>query len=199
MPLFTDSVIRKRAQFEIQKRGFTKSSSQIMNELLSANFSNRSFDIFLSHSFQDSELILGIKEILSDLGYTVFIDWIDDPQLDRTKVSSETAEKLKKRMQSSKSLFYVTTSNAEGSKWMPWECGYFDGHKEKVAILPITTTSNDNTFNGQEYLSLYPYIIKQADSVSHKEILWIMKNSKKYISYDFWVKTPNNKIEWSEN
>jgi len=44
-------------------------------------------------------------------------------------------------------LFYATTQNHSASKWMPWECGYFDGYDGKtigdtiqpghVAILPV--------------------------------------------------------------
>lgn len=34
-------------------------------------------------------------------------------------------------MRQCKSLFFVTTTNATNSKWMPWECGYFDGLDSK--------------------------------------------------------------------
>lgn len=45
------------------------------------------FDIFLSHSIRDSELVLGVKVVLEDAGKSVYIDWIEDPALDRAQVS----------------------------------------------------------------------------------------------------------------
>jgi hypothetical protein len=46
---------------------------------------------------------------LEDLGYSVYLDWRDDPTLDRKRVSPATAAKLRERMSASKSLFYSTT------------------------------------------------------------------------------------------
>jgi hypothetical protein len=41
---------------------------------------------------------------------------------------------------------------------MPWELGFFDGYRPgQVAILPLVRTSGE-TFEGQEYLGLYPYV-----------------------------------------
>ena len=42
---------------------------------------------------------------------------------------------------------------------MPWELGYFDALKQKVAILPLVNKSDDE-YKGQEYLGLYPCIHK---------------------------------------
>lgn len=53
---------------------------------------------------------------------------------------------------------------------MPWELGYFDGFRSAVAILPIAQTTQE-TFNGQEYLGLYPYIDGSATS------LWVNRGS----------------------
>jgi hypothetical protein len=138
-----------------------------------------------------------MKGIFEDLGYSVYVDWIEDPQLDRTKVTSATAEKLRQRMNSSKSLFFVTTSNAESSRWMPWECGFFDGKKEKVAIVPIQATSTNNSYSGQEYLGLYPYVVQQQSN-TQKEMLWIRKSNTTYVAYDTWVSKPNSQITWNE-
>jgi len=123
------------------------------------------FDIFLSHAYADKAVVLGIHALLTQTGFTVYVDWIHDRQLDRSTVSPATAEVLRKRMRQCNSLFYVTTTNAGNSKWMPWECGYFDGFDSKpignliqhghVAILPVVQ-EGQTTFTGQEYLGLYP-------------------------------------------
>lgn len=197
MALFIESAIRQRAQVEMSRKGLKRAAQLVMEA--SASFSpKKTYDIFLSHSFHDADLILGMKGTLEDLGYIVYVDWIDDPQLDRSKVTPATAEKLREKMNSSKSLFYVTTANADDSKWMPWECGFFDGKKEKVAIVPIKKSSNDNSYSGQEYLGLYPYIVKQNDTQGNEK-LWVRRSKSSYVGFDTWVGRPNLKIAWNEH
>jgi len=193
MALFIASEVRARAHREILKT--SKSAVRIFAESARTFDSSKKYDIFLSHSIKDSDLILGLKGMIEDLGYSVYVDWVDDPGLDRSKVSKETAKKLKDKMNSSKSLFFVTTDNSDSSRWMPWECGYFDGIKEKVAIVPVKEFSYTNEYNGQEYLGLYPYVVKEKSN-SGKEMLWVHTDSNKYLSYDFWVTTPNYQIAW---
>lgn len=53
------------------------------------------FDIFLSHSIRDAELVLGVKVVLEDAGKSVYIDWIEDPALDRAQVTGKTADMLR--------------------------------------------------------------------------------------------------------
>lgn len=116
------------------------------------------FDVFLSHSHLDAQLILGVKMLLEAEGLKVYVDWMEDPQLDRSHVTVETAEVLRIRMRHSASLIFATSKSSSQSKWMPWELGYFDGFKpDYVAILPLVQTSSED-FKGQEYLELYPYI-----------------------------------------
>ena len=127
MALFTESSVRQRAQAEVRRTGFVKKAEQLIVEASATYTATKTYDIFLSHSIRDAELILGMKGILEDLRYSVYVDSIEDPQLDRTKVTPATADKLRQRMNSSNSLFYVTTANSDASRWMPCECGYFDG------------------------------------------------------------------------
>ncbi|TOM52003.1 hypothetical protein CGH72_19665 [Vibrio parahaemolyticus] len=127
----------------------------------------------------------------------MYVDWVDDAQLDRSKVNEATAELLRERMNASKSLFYVTKENAETSKWMPWECGYFDGIKEKVAILPVKQYSFNDGYLGQEYLSLYPYCVK-GNNTHGKERLWIHKDKEYYLAYEIWLETKRDSIKWKK-
>lgn len=148
------------------------------------------YDIFLSHSSQDSQIILGILDSLNDLGYSVYVDWVDDPQLDRANVTKATANTLKVRMNQSKSLLYATTLHASGSKWMPWELGYMDGKKDRAGILPIFENENSSShnYNGQEYLGIYPYCIKSTYKVnSAKEGLWMCEKENIYVTFNDWL------------
>jgi hypothetical protein len=120
------------------------------------------FDVFLSHSYDDANTILGVKKLIEALGLSVYVDWIDDPELDRSTVTRGTAEVLRHRLNLSKSLVYAHSANTPNSKWMPWELGYFDGRKPKyVWILPLVN-KDDSEYTGQEYLGLYPTVDKLA-------------------------------------
>jgi hypothetical protein len=114
------------------------------------------FDVFLSHSFKDAEVIRGVKIAIESAAASVYVDWIADAQLDRSQVSAGTAEILRDRMKHCRFLLYVTSAFSSDSKWMPWELGYFDGLKgsDKVGIFPLVQ-SEDDYFVGQEYLGLY--------------------------------------------
>ena len=131
----------------------------------------REYDIFLSHSSLDKKLVLTLVDLFNEAGYSVYVDWIEDTQLDRSNVNKDTAQTLRSRMNHSKGLAYVVTSNSTNSKWCPWELGYFDGKKNsRCCILPIMES---NTFQGQEYLGLYPYI--RYSKISGKNEYVILK------------------------
>lgn len=152
-----------------------ENSKTVLKEATRSRKAGDTYDIFLSHSFADADIVLGVKKLLQDQGFTVYVDWIDDPHLDRTNVTKATAEHVRNRMRSCRRLVYATSQNASNSKWMPWELGYFDGFKpDNVFILPLLE-HEFSQFHGQEYLSLYPllekgispnYTTKQAISVS---------------------------------
>jgi hypothetical protein len=111
------------------------------------------FDVFLSHSYGDAAAILGVKKLTNSLGLSVYVDWIDDPDLDRNEVTKKTARRLRARMRSSSCLVYMHSPNASKSAWMPWELGYFDGFKPGfIWILPLV--EGDEKFKRREYLKL---------------------------------------------
>jgi len=127
----------------------------------STNFYKKSsYDIFLSHSFRDAPAILMLTFLLEKLGVSVYVDWIHDPLLDRSKVTSDTARIIRERMSRCKSLLYAISSNSVQSSWVQWELGLGDGQKNgKVAIVPVYQNQEFSpSFFKQEYLGLYPHI-----------------------------------------
>jgi hypothetical protein len=158
---YTKAEARSFASTKIQKSA-TRDSRRILQEEVRAATNEDRFDIFLSHASKDGDLILGVKSLLESFGFKVYVDWVDDPQLDRSKVSKETADLLRRRLRQSTSLVWAATEAASDSKWMPWELGYFDGFRpNQVAILPLVDNASD-AFKGQEYIALYPVIRKDA-------------------------------------
>lgn len=109
MALFKKSEVLARAERGVT---FQKSASVLLGEHVEAQASVSQHDVFLSHAYDDRKLVLGAALMIEDLGYSVYIDWRDDPSLDRKRVSRATAEKLRARMRSSKCLFYSTTAHA---------------------------------------------------------------------------------------
>lgn len=143
------------------------------------------FDIFLSHSSLDKKLVLTLVHLFNKAGYSVYVDWIEDTQLDRKNVNKNTAQVLRNRMNGSRGLSYVATSNSTNSKWCPWELGYFDGKKRgRCCILPIMDSS---TFHGQEYLGLYPYI-EYVRINGEKYDFWVRdQETGKYVILKYWL------------
>lgn len=148
---------------------------------------NARFDIFLSHRFLDAPYVLLLRDYLESLGYSVFVDWIEEPELDRERVTKKTAARLRSIMGRSKSLLFAVSENSLASKWMPWELGYFDGSGGRVAIVPITERRTESeTYRGQEYLGLYPYVTMEKDT-SGRNKLWVNKSASKYVTLEGWV------------
>lgn len=197
MSLFTEQRLRSRVENQLRK-GYTGSiydsfdtkAKTILNESLekqkSFSASTKTYDIFLSHSSNDAALVAGLKLELEDLGYSVYVDWIEDPKLSRANVTKETALLLQGRMKQCKSLIYAFSENATNSKWMPWELGYFDGIKGTVAVLPISNTGK-SSFQGTEYLGIYFYIQIDTISDTNNLALWVHETSSKYVLFNRWL------------
>lgn len=177
MAYFTKDEARQAARAAVRK-SFRNSSGAILESLSKSANATESFDIFLSHSSKDAELVLGVKTLLENHGLKVYVDWHDDPQASRDNVTEETADLLRLRMKQSKSLIFMATGNSSGSKWMPWELGYFDGFSNgSVAVLPLVDYSN-SSFRGQEYLGLYPIVDKGNYSDTYREETFVRKKNR---------------------
>ena len=193
MSLFTQQDLRQRTRSEIRgsfdfnplNETYENRSRRILASSINDQSDTDEYDIFLSHSSRDAELVMGLKLMLEDIGYSVYVDWIEDRQLDRTKVDRNTALVLKERMDQCRSLIYAFTENAANSKWMPWELGYFDGTKGLVAVLPITDESKEE-FVGFEYLGIY-YYIQIDENTDHEKDLWVHDDRNTYVSYNAWL------------
>ena len=182
MSLFVESTVRARAQ---RATGLYKSAGSVLTEHMQKQTGATQHDIFLSHAYDDKDLVLGVALAIEDLGYSVYLDWRDDPSLDRKNVTAQTAEKLRARIKTSRCLFYSTTEYSSESKWMPWELGYKDGQNARVAILPVSRVATE-AYQGQQYLGLYPYV-SQARDTAQRERLWIHRGLTCYVVFETWL------------
>ena len=97
MKFFTRSDARSAAN-RAQAKSKHIMLDSVLNEAIKNQERQNSFDIFLSHAVKDADLILGVKTLLEESGFTVYVDWIIDPLLERDKVNATTANILRKRM-----------------------------------------------------------------------------------------------------
>jgi len=185
MRFAADSVIATRAETFFENRAAQ-----------ARRFAVEHFDIFLSHAYTDKVVVVGLYSILTGTGFSVYVDWIHDRhRLDRNNVTAANAAILRERMHQCDALFYATTRSHTTSKWMPWECGYFDGYDSKtdhgliqaghVAILPVVDSPH-STFKGQEYLGLYP-IAQKGNSPHrnmniHNQVMPVLR-----LHFDKWI------------
>lgn len=174
-------------EYEVRRLGretASRSYATVEKVLRDARQTSRSsFDVFLSHAKLDGELVLGVKALLENRGLTVYIDWIDDPQLDRSRVSPATADGLRRRMRQCASLIYVYTRAATNSRWMPWELGYFDAFNGNVAVLPIMQSVTDGAYRGEEFVGLYPYVDVGTTN------MWVHKSAGEYKNFRDWCQS----------
>lgn len=183
MPFMTKDDVRRAARSRIQKSR-SYSAEAVLRESASALSATGQFDVFLSHSFEDAEIVLGVWEILVSRGLTVYVDWIQDPQLSRENITAETADTLRQRMRASKSLLYITTGNSAKSKWMPWELGYFDGYRHgSIGILPVVDSKSDR-LAGQEFLGLYPTVEELTYKNGRSDYFVVEKSRSGYRTLD---------------
>jgi hypothetical protein len=158
MAYFTIQDAREAFERRQRTRPMHKSASQVLTEEVASVRDTDRFDIFLSHCVADADVIAGVKVLLEEQGHKVYVDWLVDKQLDRSRVTPEAADILRRRMRSSDSLFFATSDSSPNSKWMPWELGYFDGLRQgRIAVLPLVSYQGA-AFTGQEYLGLYPVV-----------------------------------------
>jgi hypothetical protein len=129
----------------------------------SYNFSKRaayqSFDVFLSHSSKDDDILSSVINFLSQYNVNVYIDKSDEDL--PKKPSPETGEVLKNRIQEAKKFMVLVSPNSKDSKWIPWELGIADEKKKirNVALLPQVQSVSNPDWPEQEYLGLYPRIV----------------------------------------
>jgi hypothetical protein len=114
---------------------------------------------FLSHSHKDAELANGVAALLTQSGWLVYIDWLDEEM--PSSPNRVTAQRIKERIVNNDYFLFLATANSMASRWCPWEIGYADGKKHIDRIL-IVPTSDRGTVHGNEYLQLYRMIDRSS-------------------------------------
>jgi hypothetical protein len=183
------AILTRAAIMNVFGRQFSASTAASkLSESTKAFQGTASYDIFLSHSYSDAPLIEASKRMLESAGFSVYVDWIEDPELDRDDVTADNARRLKERMNTCASLLFVATDNSSESVWMPWELGYVDGTKGKVAILPILQeVFAEEEYYGQEYLGIYPYVSRKSTPTSRGWEFIVHETDTSRVRLESWI------------
>lgn len=133
---------------------------------------------FLSHSSQDTELVVGAIRLLEGHGATVYIDK-KDPVLP-PYTNKNTAKGLKERIHQSRKFVLLASKNSKDSRWVPWELGIADEAKglTRVAILPAVDQQSDTGWSNWEYLGLYDRIV-WGDLEGQNKRVWMVLDEQK--------------------
>ena len=106
--------------------------------------SKKKYDIFISHSYLDKDLVKSTKNALNLKNLSCYYDWTSDQDfLKRNLISDYTKEVLKKRIEQSKALILVLTHNviADGeitSEWIKMEIEHAKSVGKKICCLNFT-------------------------------------------------------------
>lgn len=121
--------------------------------------STKRYDVFLSHSSLDRDLVLEIKTILNSKGLSVYIDWVEDQgALKRELTSVDTANVLVERIKKSRAILYIKTAQSTLSLWTPWELGYAQAIGKKITVLEV-----EYILGTPQYLDIYDKSKLQED------------------------------------
>lgn len=199
--------VKDFADIQLSKNFAEDRNCQVYNA--SAQGKQDNYDVFISHSSRDKDLIKKLRIYLEDQYHlSAYIDWNEDSGMSR----EEVADTVKNAMSHSKTFLIVKTDNSDQSSWVSWETGCFemmcttfnDNNFDRIGVLLIEDDSkafNKNTFLHQEYLKRYEIIGKDEliDFVAggRKKILENRRYAENILSFDKDFRSASLKFDHS--
>ena len=126
--------------------------------------------VFISHDHDALDDLKGFIGFL-ERNYSVkaYID-SQDPAMPRI-TSPTTAKTIKYRIKNCDKFIFLATNGAIESKWCNWELGFGDAvkYKKHIALVPMKPIGTPNdSYKGNEYMGIYPYIAYYNGSEKYK-------------------------------
>jgi hypothetical protein len=192
-PIKKSDLVRVVGQKHLTQPHRTRLQKALSAERLASDSNVVRYDVFLSHSFLDRDTILRLNYIMEEeLGLEVYVDWIEDAEMDRSIVTPDNAAHVRKVMRRCSSLVFAVSRNSASSKWMPWELGYSDGLHGRAAVLVIDEENATlQAYQNQEFVGIYPFAKLLPALGTGQETLWIYDaiKSNTYARIDNWART----------
>lgn len=110
----------------------------------------KEFDYFISHSSRDAEEVQHLIQFENQQGKNIFCDWINDVDyLKRHLVCEATLKVIEKRLEQSKAMIFVSSSNSLNSVWCKYELNYFSELGRPIYCISKESIQN-NKFSVEE-------------------------------------------------
>lgn len=123
-------------------------------------------DVFISHQRHDGAGAEALAGRIRALGHSCYLDAFDTRLAG--KQAGDLADHIRSQLRGARALLFYFTPQAAGSKWMPWELGFFDGRWGKTTVgiylaeadaasapAPGGAPAVPAGFSIQEYLQIY--------------------------------------------
>ncbi len=122
----------KRKSYTVERDCFNVTPKDLVERIESDLIqSQKVYDVFISHSNLDSELVMELKDSLNLHDFSIYCDWTSDNDfLKRNLAGKYTEQVLKKRIEQSKTLLFLKTENSMNkdgcirSEWVDMEISY---------------------------------------------------------------------------
>ncbi len=118
--------------------------NEVRKMLFAENIDTKKPCIFLSHRSLDKEMVRTIADYIAEQGIDYYLDE-EDPALqeaDKNEDDQATVDCIKEGIGLSSHILCVLSYNTVSSWWVPFEVGYADCLKKKVASLKIKDLSD---------------------------------------------------------
>lgn len=128
----------KKKQYHIEKSTLDYMKPIDLYKSLKGNgiHKENKYDVFISHSSNDKELVREVIKKLNNKGMSCYCDWsLDNEFLKRQYISQYTKEVLKLRMEQSNELIYIKTTNSTKSDWVNFELEYFKALNKNISTI----------------------------------------------------------------
>ena len=139
----------KQKQYMIEETDFEVTPADLYRRLERDSIqSKKVFDVFISHSYKDEQIISKIISIMNKNNLHCYCDWVcDNDFLKRSLVSDYTAEVLKKRIEQSKKILFVKTENSVNgayiaSSWIQLELDHGKKIGKKIYQLNLSASKS---------------------------------------------------------
>ena len=167
-----NACVRKRKSFKGVIKAYHSSNDRFVvtpadlaNKLKSGSIQSRKvFDLFISHSYKDNELVRELLPALNEDGLNVYCDWTSDNDfLRRDLVGEYTETVIKIRIEQSSKILFLQTENSVNdigeflSPWVKIELDHAYICNKEILCLNFTRLPNlfaDMVFNRRTKLEV---------------------------------------------
>ncbi|MCT4673677.1 MAG: toll/interleukin-1 receptor domain-containing protein [Prolixibacteraceae bacterium] len=152
---------KKRKKYLKNVYAYEKFSIESIPEELEYRINNskeqklKQYDFFISHSSIDFNEVQTLIHVLNKQNKDVYCDWMNDiDYLKRNLLSDATKTVIEKRLNQSKNVILVKSSDSLKSKWVKYELNYFHSLNRSIYEINLKELQN-GIFNYHQITDLW--------------------------------------------